>query len=584
MVEGIPYIRIKTSAEAAYVKPSHDKRWATVVETTKGPINKPTFIESKLHAKQIFGFNADPFFDNGGTGLILVRANSDYVEKDSAGVEIENSTNSIVAKEGTTTVTGNLTYTIGVAGEGNTVTAETKTLTDADFIKLTTNYKGSCPVRIEFSKDIRGEYKFVVKSLVFGNEAEFIAGKYENCTTDVLTIQRATTLAKIVEKINKRSYAINAVLTDEGALFDKLSDTTNIKPLGTSETIALNQITEATVSVNLINSLSNTKGMIQGSNGLWDSTTQRIPNIADNIEDKAYAGRKAHETALHQLEDERLAGVFCVYPDWDIQNKYAEHSEKMSADDVCKWRYACIGANEDDRLADAGDLEDRARLFDNQYVIYIGQGMIDYDGKEILPYKVTMYWAGLRSKLSYGNSMYGGEDSKILYSWSTIEGKKEPIAGVMPLLSTDDEVRFEPEVYVKLNEAGVVTVKKEYDTVTFREGVTTSQSTDYTSEESVVNIVKYALNTTYDICYGYQGKNINVNLKTSLEEAIKSALSDMKIYDNTLQDVDTDSLKAYDVEVIITPRSEQRVGRIHVNLKLTPIYALRQVEASIIVQ
>src|SRR5574344_816868 len=102
MVEGIPYIRIKTSAEAAYVKPSHDKRWATVVETTKGPINEPTFIESKLHAKQIFGFNADPFFDNGGTGLILVRANSDYVEKDSAGVEIKNSANNIVAKEGTT--------------------------------------------------------------------------------------------------------------------------------------------------------------------------------------------------------------------------------------------------------------------------------------------------------------------------------------------------------------------------------------------------------------------------------------------------------------------------------------------------
>src|SRR5574344_1908230 len=195
-----------------------------------------------------------------------------------------------------------------------------------------------------------------------------------------------------------------------------------------------------------------------------------------------------------------------------------------------------------------------------------------------------MYWAGLRSKLSYGNSMYGGEDSKILYSWSTIEDKKEPIAGVMPLLATDDEVRFEPEVYVKLNEAGVVTVKKEYDTVTFREGVTTSQLSDYTSEESVVNIVKYALNTTYDICYGYQGKNINVNLKTSLEEAIKSALSDMKTYDNTLQDVDTDSLKAYDVEVIITPRSEQRVGRIHVNLKITPVYALRQVEASVIVQ
>lgn len=584
MVEGIPYIRIKTSAEAAYVKPSHDKRWATVVETTKGPINEPTFIESKLHAKQIFGFNADPFFDNGGTGLILVRANSDYIAKDSAGVPLDDKTNNIEATEGTSAIKGDITYTIGEKGTGDTVEANEKTLTDADLVTLKTTYKGSCPVRIEFSKDILGAFKVVVKSLVYGNETEFIEGKYDNCVTDVLTIQKAPTLAKIVEKINKRSYSLNATLTENGQLFDKLSNASNIKPLGPSESISEGRIIEAIVTPRLINSLSDNSGVIQGSNGLWDTEKQRIPNVADSIEDKAFAGRKAHETALQQLEDERLAGVFCVYPDWDIQNKYAEHSEKMSADDVCKWRYACIGANEEDRLSDVGDLEDRAILFDNPYVIFIGQGLIDYDNKPILPYKVTMYWAGLRSKLSYGNSMYGGEKNKILYSWSNVENKVEPVSGVLPLLSTESTVKFEPETYIRLNEAGVVTTKKEYDTVTFREGVTTSQLDDYSSEESVVNIVKYALNTTYDICYGYQGKNINVNLKTSLEEEIKAALSDMKTYDNTLQDVDTDNLKAYDVEVIITPRSEQRVGRIHVNLKLTPVYALRQVEASIIVQ
>lgn len=581
MVEGIPYIRIKTSAEAAYTKPSHDKRWATIIETTKGPINEPTFIESKLHAKQIFGFNADPFFDNGGTGLVLVRAGSDYIvyTKDEDGKTIEDPTKTIKATTGTAKIVGSATYKIGENTSGTLETVE-KTINAADLITLETTYKGSCPVRIDFSTDIRGEFKIVVKSLVYGNEAEFVNGIYDNCTTNVVTIQSAPTLAKIVDKINKKCYAIKATLTENGALFDKLLFT---KPTEAESAKAVGEITA--IDKQILKAVDVVNGIMQGTNGVWDADNKRIPNKVDPIDsDKSYMGRKAHESALRKLENERLGGVFCVYPEWDIQNKYAQHSEKMSADDVCRWRYACIGANKDDRATDIYNLVDRAEVFDNQYIIFIGQGLIDYDGNEILPYEATMYWAGLRSNLSYGTSMFGGDPSKILYSWSMLEGKNKPVADVMPLLATENKVQFEPEVYANLNEAGVVTTKREYDTVTFREGVTTSQANDYSSEESVVNIVKYALNVTYDVCYGYQGKNITNNLKTSLEEAIKAKLSDMKTYDGTLADVATDNLKAYDVEVMITPRAEQKVGKIYVNLKITPVYALRQIEASVIVQ
>jgi hypothetical protein len=576
MVQGIPYIRIKTSSEAAYSEPDHNYLWATVVESTRGPVNKPVFIESKMHAKQLFGINVDPFFDNGGQGLVMIRAAQSgqykYVEDGETDfAKNADGTYKLKAFEptvGTLDLTADITYTKVVKkGEGETATLEPTAqdpLTKTPVIRLTANNVGSEPINVTFSLYARGGYSIRIATASY----------------NPVNIQGCKTLAELVEKINKRSYSLTAKLTDNGILFDKLVSNNVSKATPYTE----GQITEFSVA-----SINTGAFSFAGTNGIWDAKTNRIPdeNITDTngvtIADVSYYGAKAHRAALTQLENVRLAGIFCLYPESDIQNEYAYHSEKMSTEDVCRWRYAVVGANDDDRR-DIGDLIDRAVTLDSQYIIFIGQGAYNYDEEYIPAYCMTQYWAGMRSKLNYGSSMFGGENSKVIYGWSETEDKNKPLYNIAPLLVTDTVAGFEPETYVTLNEAGVVTLKREYGTVTFREGVTTSQDNDYTSEESVVNIVKYALNVTYDECYKYQGKNITTSLKGSLEEAIKTKLNDMKTFDQTLTDVESDSLKAYDVEVIITPRANQKIGRIYVNMKITPVYALRQVEASVIVQ
>ena len=551
MVKGIPYIRIKTSSDRAYDKPDHTYLWGTIVESKRGPVNTPTFVESKEHAKQLFGVNLDPFFDNGGRGLMVIRAG------------IEDETHKIT--KGSLDLQAKMDYSM-VMEDGAEPTAVSKAT--ETIIKLENNNPGSNKTAVTFTTYPRGGYSIKIST--------------DNFTT--INIQGAKTLKKLVDIINKKSYTLTATLTESGQIFDDLM-TGKTNPDGTPT--KKGQITSITKDGNKIIDILEPAATFAGTDGIYDTVNDCIPNDAE-----PYYALQAHTNALELFDNIRIAGVFCTRPEPDIQNAYTYHSVKMSTDDVCRWRYAVIGANDADISTvdknlnpDIEGLLSRALLCDSQYIIYIGQGAYDYDGNYIPAYKMPMYWAGLRSKLSYGISMFGGDTEKVLYSYSYDENENKPLYDVAPLLKGETTVPFEPDTYVALNEGGVVTLKKEYDTVSFREGVTTMQTgNDYGTEESVVNIVKYALDQTYDVCYLYQGKNLVSSLKASLEEAIKVKLNDMQTFDQTLVDVESDNIKAYDVSVIVTPRAGQRVGKIYVNLKITPVYALRQIEASVIVQ
>ena len=333
--------------------------------------------------------------------------------------------------------------------------------------------------------------------------------------------------------------------------------------------------------------------LLNGSKGPWDKVTDRIASQYQ---------AEAHADGLKTLQRIRVAGVFCMYGEDAIQRAYVEHGinsiepEKgMNNNETCKWRTILLGANADNR-SDIASLESKARSLNNQYILFLGHGLIDtgmtgyvstlsqtekvnYIGassdNQLLPYECTQYIAGLRSKLDYGEAIFGGQGRKRIRGVGDLE--------IAPLTSYDKEYYWDPINYTKLNEAGVLTFTEDYGNITLTDGVTTVSSThDEEDEEGTMNILKYAQNAIYDVCLPYIGRNIDADLENSITTGIEKVLEEMKTTDQTL--IDTHEYPAYTVNVSLGSRRNQLLGRIYVYVTICPVHAVRQIEVEMTVQ
>lgn len=333
--------------------------------------------------------------------------------------------------------------------------------------------------------------------------------------------------------------------------------------------------------------------LLNGSKGPWDKVTDRIASQYQ---------AEAHADGLKTLQRIRVAGVFCMYGEDAIQRAYVEHGinsiepEKgMNNNETCKWRTILLGANADNR-SDIASLASKARSLNNQYILFLGHGLIDtgmtgyvstlsqtekvnYIGassdNQLLPYECTQYIAGLRSKLDYGESIFGGQGRKRIRGVGDLD--------IAPLTSYDKEYYWDPINYTKLNEAGVLTFTEDYGNITLTDGVTTVSSTrKEEDEEGVMNILKYAQNAIYDVCLPYIGRNIDADLENSITTGIEKVLEEMKTTDQTL--IDTHEYPAYTVNVSLGSRRNQLLGRIYVYVTICPVHAVRQIEVEMTVQ
>ena len=330
-----------------------------------------------------------------------------------------------------------------------------------------------------------------------------------------------------------------------------------------------------------------------GNNGEWDAVKGRIPTQYQ---------AEAHRDGLKSLQRIRLAGVFCMYGEEVIQREYVYHGinprepEKgMNNNETCKWRTILLGANKTDRT-DIASLRQKAKSLNDQYTLFLGHGLIDtgmsgyaatlgtaYQRKlevgidnihYLLPYECTQYIAGLRAKLDYSESIFGGQGRKRIRSIGTLD--------IAPLLSSEETYEWNPNQITTLNESGVLTFTEEYGNITLTDGVTTVQSGSEEDEEGVMNILKYAENAIYDVCLPFIGRNINADLENSINMAVESVLAAMRDDDQSL--IDTDEYSAYTVDISLGSRSNQLLGRIYIYLTITPVHALRQIEVEMTVQ
>jgi len=500
----------------------------------------------------------------------------------------------------------------------------------SSLIKLTSIYDGDYDITVSCGESLtaeeEGSYNIYITEAPFGT----------------ISIREGNDLSKIIGRINNAGFNIDASLTDDGAVINAAMHSnpisisvSNINIDGTSTQFITSDITpdsfvkiakdkssseitfltqeqeqlistdttnanvanytpQASVEyvpykINLVD--AGAQLFVGGSNGEWDATKGRIP--------PAYQA-EAHANGLKTLQRVRLAGVFCMYGEELIQNEYVKHGinpvepEKgMNNNETCKWRTILLGANENERT-DSASLIAKAQHLNDQYILLLGQGLIDtgFSGvvasmstaeKDLigatsehflLPYECTQYIAGLRSKLDYHESIFGGQGRKRIRSVGTLD--------IAPLFSFEDTYEWNPSAYTELNEGGVLTFTEEYGNITLTDGVTTMQSGNEEDEEGVMNILKYAANAVYDVCLPYIGRNINADLENSINMSVESVLSSMKTDDQSL--VDTDEFDAYTVNISLGSRSNQLLGKIYIYLTITPVHALRQIEVEMTVQ
>ena len=71
-----------------------------------------------------------------------------------------------------------------------------------------------------------------------------------------------------------------------------------------------------------------------------------------------------------------------------------------------------------------------------------------------------------------------------------------------------------------------------------------------------------------------------------MDVAVQEVLSGMATQDLTLVDLSDEGYAAYDVDIILAPKSnaKQILAKAYVYLKITPVHALRQIEVELTVQ
>lgn len=484
-----------------------------------------------------------------------------------------------------------------------------------EIITVDAVYPGDFSVPISVQRDLRDGYRVSIT-----DSEEY-----------TLIISGATKPSYIIDRVNERAENVVASLTEEGKEIERVltaslvpaasgidESTGNPIMLPTPSEDTIDQYTEvARVNKLPIGSIfakiadpeiagdTNDYKMKlteivsylgDGSNGSWDPTTRRIL-AEDRLE--------AHQNALDHLATVKLAGIFCNYGEDELQKIYIKHVSSaeptgMNNVEVCRWRSLIIGANALDRTNDPGEEEgfklmDKAISVDDEDILFLGQGLID-DGFvpndierakdsddvanvfQLLPYQTTQYVAGLRSKLFYGDAIFGGEDKK------TIQGVGN--VAIAPLFNGENKILWKPDVYSALNERGVLTFTEDYGLLSLTDGVTTRQSPLQEDEEGVQNIVKYAKTNIHEALQTYIGRNMLGTLESSMEMAIGNILTAMQSQDQTLVAVPSEGLTAFAYDVVLVPKSNatQTLAKAYIYLKLTPVHALRQIEVELTVQ
>lgn len=590
-----PTFRLTISEEAVYTSTAKDKLFGYAIEAPKGPINEPTFIASNDEAMRVFGVNFAPHFYQKGAGLIVTRVGLPNSSSASISYYIKTVTKTTTPaanEESEPTVTTSTTYQ-----EAFTVTALDKGQSDIKVKVIPSISVGGGWTLIVDIPDITSQtyntlqkFSDVVKTINnhFGSylKAEQKVDSTTNLPVEELTNNTDTTQSLVVleEQTASATPQDSEFITDldsndgqlRGGSFGQLF----------KEDVTMRQIEAAQKADGSYDS-SVLASTALPSYKLYTASNNDFDQNDKVKTDITLTATIVYKKAFDLMKNLDLIGVTTLSELDVVQSALHDHIQECLDPETNILRFGVTAFldynNPKKQNWSLNDVQQPAIDLNSEYFIYIGQGVTfkQDDGLvyDLPPHQAIMLYTGIRSALSYDTAIFGGEDKKILNG----------VADVLDIVPGQTLYKTDRE---ELNENGVTTFKKEYDRVTFLEGVTTSQDSDVLAYEYVMSIVIYITKRLVRVAKAYQGKKMTEDLKESLKTALTSELRNIQQTDNCLMAIKDDDydIPAYDVSVESAAMVKfndagelVRESKVIAKVKIVPIGALRDIDLGVIV-
>ena len=583
-----PTFQLKISEEAIYANSSKERLFGYAIEAPKGPVEEPTFIASNDEAIKTFGINFAPHFYQKSGGLIITRVGLPNAKSASITYCVKTTT----------------TTTTSAAEEGGQTTSTSTAYKEAFVVTAVDKGVSDIKVKVIESLGVTGGYTLIVN----------IPGVTSRTFSNLITIR------DIVKTINNKfaTYLKAEQKADPNTniTINELTDGEELVVLKAGETFS------TTGPDSIFNTLDANDGVLSGGSfGQLFDKSKTIAEIEaaqrpDGSYDSSVLGRETDSYLLYQGIDDDfdsdkvkqditltasvvykkafdlmngvdLLGVTTLSELDVVQTALYEHIQECLDPETNILRFgvtAFLDYNNPKKTTfTLDDVQTPAILLNSEYLIYIGQGVVfkqdDGISYELPPHKAVMLYTGIRSALSYDTAIFGGEDKKILNGVADVL----PIVPGLTLSKTDRE---------EINENGITTFKKEYDRVTFLEGVTTTQESDVLSYENIMSIVIYITKRLVRVAKAYQGKKMTEDLKESLKTALTSELRTIQQTDGCLVAIKNDDydIPPYDVAVesaALVKFNEEgeliRQSKVVAKVKIVPAGALRDIDLGVIV-
>lgn len=539
MATGIPTFRVDIAEGMIDVDTSADRLFAYCIEANKGPINTPTFVASNKEAIRKFGVDFAPHFYQNPTGLVIVRVGFEG------------------AKE------GQIEYKAKFTENNNEVQKTVLT------IKSTS--PGPCEHKVKIKKALVGDGFSLTVDI-----KDVTSKNYQNLSS----------LKKIADRINNR-------------FSEYLTATLDIKEGYTNADVIV--IADDDTSDNAGKLIGGTNGyMLKADGKLAEKTAAsgNTPATYYDVDDETYGLngtntsvvnpnrtlQDAYTKALDASSYVDVIGVTTLSDKEIVRNVLRTHINYMVDPEVHTYRFGITSVLPTDDPASGRSIESLcglAQTLDSEWIICIGQGVKFQKENELpfdlLPHKAVQLYTGIRSSLGYSEAIFGGEQKKILRG----------VIDTLPI--TTDGIDLVKDDIIELNEAGICTFKKEYNEITFVEGVTTIQDEDVMSYENLMSIIAYVTKRLVAIAKPYQGQRLTEDLKTTLQTALSAELKTITESDGTLMALEDFNIPPYDVQVYSAAKTKfdetnklVRESKIIIQCRIVPVGALRDIDLHVI--
>ena len=304
----------------------------------------------------------------------------------------------------------------------------------------------------------------------------------------------------------------------------------------------------------------------------------------DNAPNSDVTRIAAYREAFEKTSYVDVIGVAALSESEVVRNVLIEHINYMADPEVHSFRFgitSILPCDEYNGIRSIDSIKGAAEFINSEWIICIGQGVIFQKENELpvelKPYQAVQLYTGIRSSLGYSEAIFGGEQKKILRG----------VIDTLPIVN--DGTTVLKDDIVELNDAGICTFKKEYDEITFVEGVTTVQDEDVMSYENMMSIIAYVIKRLVRIAKPYQGQRLTEDLKTTLQTALSSELSNITTTDGTLMALEDFNIPPYDVQVYSAAKTKfdetnhlVRESKIIIQVRIVPVGALRDIDLHVI--